>query len=1065
MLSWVGDTKVSGYSGSVKSQVADRYIITADSVIDTNAVTRIGFRHSDFPFEFSVTSRIRVLWNDVKPPVVPPGRPYKLIDAVRLALYIAPGSSFQAGIVPTVAQIVEASETVSYSGGAQFPTAASPTKETTLTATFWPGATGFLSQGGKFWAAVVPVYQFEMINVASPGGGSLTGYDPAISYSACRGISFWTNRAPNAPVITSPVDLPVVLPGGSFTFSYAQSDLDAEYPDDADRFNRDLAGVQLQYAPAATPTNPTPEWMPLPYRDGDGVRRTADFILGQNDDTETSLRRNMVTNMSVTVVCGVSADEVPLNRAYLPAGEWQLRCRTFDYGHPYPSELNPLADTSGSYRADTYPASNSSPWAVASRVSVPSQVPAPTPVSPVDDAALPEGVGIPLSWTYRNTAEPPFAQDSFTVQLREVGSTNWITAGSVESDSPTFVLAGNTTSTFQPINLDFSEFPVGTLLPSFVEGAISSSVPVVSSAAGFPSSPCMNTSFWLAVAPGFVYDFDQWRVRAEPVSVTAGESYEFSYWFTRFDIDEFGSFPNSPEFSSFISWLDVSGNEISRSSAVHPSRVWPSIQNGDTFPAFDWTFMSVTGGAPTGAVSAKVGMYLDWDTTGVSLGDGIDTYVDQIQFRELSGSLIPATHRYEWRVKVTDTDGVESDFSPPARFWVVPAPASGGTHPLPSETVDGATLGCGTHRAFVYRRGGSERVGEIRNITRLDWGRFRDDISTARIEVSDWDIDCGNLLASLQTWAYEIVIFRDNGFTVDRVWEGPITLLTYGRDKVTISAKDVMAYAYRRILRQGMSDRGTSVVLRGARVLQNAFAPDDPNVLAYMRVLSRADDAKQYRSTPGYSRTAFEEVDDMASNAGLDYTTVGRSIILWGTKHRIGTLPEFKDGDLGATPIVSEYGMSMANRYVISDGNGIWGAADRLNGQDADPVYGLVELLSSTWASDSDAETGTFTAEQIATAIASLSEMAERSISDRFPPPVVVRVPDNTTLNPDAVVSIQQLVPGVVLPLRSTGTLRTVVASQKLDSVSVSEEDGKETITLVMSPFSRDDASGGETEE
>ena len=91
--------------------------------------------------------------------------------------------------------------------------------------------------------------------------------------------------------------------------------------------------------------------------------------------------------------------------------------------------------------------------------------------------------------------------------------------------------------------------------------------------------------------------------------------------------------------------------------------------------------------------------------------------------------------------------------------------------------------------------------------------------------------------------------------------------------------------------------------------------------------------------------------------------------------------------------------------------------------------------------------------------------MAERSISDRFPPPVVVRVPDNTTLNPDAVVSIQQLVPGVVLPLRSTGTLRTVVASQKLDSVSVSEEDGKETITLVMSPFSRDDASGGETEE
>jgi hypothetical protein len=295
------------------------------------------------------------------------------------------------------------------------------------------------------------------------------------------------------------------------------------------------------------------------------------------------------------------------------------------------------------------------------------------------------------------------------------------------------------------------------------------------------------------------------------------------------------------------------------------------------------------------------------------------------------------------------------------------------------------------------------------------------------------------------------------------VWEGPITLLTYEVDKVTIDAKDVMGYAYRRIIKQAMTDsgtgNGTTVVDRARRVLQNVFAPDDPNVLAYLQVLARDDDAMQYRSTPAYSRTAYEEIDDMAANAGLDYTAVGRSIMLWGTKHRIGTLPEFKDEDLGASPIVSEYGMSFANRYAVSDGNGVWGEATRLDDSGNDETYGLVEMLSSTWASDSENESGTYTQEGLQTVIESFKSFAERSISDRYPPPVVVRIPDNTTLNPGAVVSIQHLVPGVVIPLRSTSTLRTVVASQKLDSVKVVEEAGKESVSITVSPFSRDDAA------
>jgi hypothetical protein len=251
-------------------------------------------------------------------------------------------------------------------------------------------------------------------------------------------------------------------------------------------------------------------------------------------------------------------------------------------------------------------------------------------------------------------------------------------------------------------------------------------------------------------------------------------------------------------------------------------------------------------------------------------------------------------------------------------------------------------------------------------------------------------------------------------------------------------------------------------VNRATRILQAVFAPDDPNLLSYLTPLIREDDAKQYRSTPEYSRTAFEEIDDMAANAGLDYTAVGRRIILWGTRHRIGTLPEFRDKDLGNSPIVSVYGMSMANVYAVSDGNGVWGEATRLDDNGEDPVHGLVEMLSSTWASDSEEDTGTYTQEGLETIRKSFAASAERSIADRFPSPVVVRVPDNTRLHPDTVLSIQHLVPGVVIPLRSSSTLRTVVASQKLDSVTVTETGGEEIITLTMSPFSRDDANPGE---
>jgi hypothetical protein len=65
---------------------------------------------------------------------------------------------------------------------------------------------------------------------------------------------------------------------------------------------------------------------------------------------------------------------------------------------------------------------------------------------------------------------------------------------------------------------------------------------------------------------------------------------------------------------------------------------------------------------------------------------------------------------------------------------------------------------------------------------------------------------------------------------------------------------------------------------------------------------------------------------------------------------------------------------------------------------------------------------------------------------------VIVRLPDNSTLNPECNVDINDLVPGVWIPLRASSTLRPVSQMQKLDSVTVTQTASGETVRVVLSP-------------
>lgn len=419
-------------------------------------------------------------------------------------------------------------------------------------------------------------------------------------------------------------------------------------------------------------------------------------------------------------------------------------------------------------------------------------------------------------------------------------------------------------------------------------------------------------------------------------------------------------------------------------------------------------------------------------------------------------ALLPG--HYEWQVRtLSNLLDTPSDWSDSERFFVVRTPGATAEEVIPPSVVSiESRLGCGNNEVHVYRRGGQVYVGHITPLVDVTWTRKRDDISNCLVSTNGTEKSA--LLDAIEPWVHELVVFRDG----ERVWEGPVVRATDEPDGFHIEAKDVLGYAYRRILRQGYNDsyRVTNnvqlglktVVQRARQIIMNALAPDDPNVLGYLTSFDFHDDARQSRSVPDFAKMAWEEVDDMAATAGLDYVAVGRRIMLWDTHRPIGRLPEFRSHHFSSPPVISKYGMLLATDFGVTNNAGQYGLATRRESDGHVPAYGLVEQLASAYG-ETEAPAGEkLTSVQQANLERTLTTQAERNISNRYPTPKIVRVPDNSTLDPETPVKINYLVPGVWIPLRAQGVVSSVAMWQKLDVVTVTQTSAGEQVSVVMSP-------------
>ena len=352
------------------------------------------------------------------------------------------------------------------------------------------------------------------------------------------------------------------------------------------------------------------------------------------------------------------------------------------------------------------------------------------------------------------------------------------------------------------------------------------------------------------------------------------------------------------------------------------------------------------------------------------------------------------------------------------------------------------------HTAFLYDRGGVRPLGILEPITHLKWERIRDATSGATIEVATPGINTLSAIGLCEAGRTEVVIYRG----AERVWEGPIHLITYTGDSVTIECRDITQYMATTIMRNEYDSsypHVEDVLDRIKRILNTEMARKEglyppANFLPYVDYIyntGTAIDARTAAKTLPYESTVFDHIDSLAANGGLDYTAVGRKTLFFDVHQQIGRTPMVTATDFLGDPVITQYASGLATYVAMTDGMGHWGDA---GGTDA--YYGEVEALFQAFN-----QTTSKPGAQPPTS-AEMAAQASRNLAQSKVPPYDVRIPANTALNPQGVLSISDLVPGVWIPLSANLPGRSLSQMQKLDSMTCEvTADAGEVFSVVMS--------------
>lgn len=380
------------------------------------------------------------------------------------------------------------------------------------------------------------------------------------------------------------------------------------------------------------------------------------------------------------------------------------------------------------------------------------------------------------------------------------------------------------------------------------------------------------------------------------------------------------------------------------------------------------------------------------------------------------------------------------------------------------------------HKAVIFDRGGRNRWREVVDLTSVEWGRTRDAFRDATIIVSGNSCrQQASVLTGIQPRRHELVIWRGK----ERVYEGPVLRVSTFRDRAVILARDVGEYLngtplsrdwpletgepvsdssslmterVRTILSHELTESYTMTVGTGGAahdVTVPRWEELDPpaNVLPHIDV-RRSETLLTRSETVAFEMTAGEHLANL-SDGGLDFTTVGRKIVVWDSAASIGRTRVVTDADFdGELEIIYEGTEHASISHTSAQRNEDDEHTDPTepapsvgNAGGENPYYGVWTRIVSLSSEDgADAPTQD-----------ALNSQAQRDQVGRTPVPIDIRVPDGSTLRLGATLGINDLVPGVTVPVRADMNLRKIQQDQRLDSMTVTETAAGEAIKVSLS--------------
>lgn len=374
------------------------------------------------------------------------------------------------------------------------------------------------------------------------------------------------------------------------------------------------------------------------------------------------------------------------------------------------------------------------------------------------------------------------------------------------------------------------------------------------------------------------------------------------------------------------------------------------------------------------------------------------------------------------------------------------------------------------HRAFIFDRGAQKRVSPLLDLSRVRWERGRDEMTEAMVRLeADSCSRQEKLIDSLRTHRHELVLMRGNR----RVWEGPLHRIGTYSDHVELYAKDVLAYLFATPLSRTWDnsfsgDGITTVTQRLENIITWELTHDrtqqifdgvnwvdvevpaweslDPpiNVLPYLDIRHFPNEAETSAKTLPFEMSVGEALTSHARTSGIDFTTIGRRIVIWDVSRNLGRLSQMTDANFYANVIVTEYGADHAQSAYVVGQEGSYGQAINLENLD---YYGPWTAIYTAYN-----ESGSQAPTQ-----AELNSQASRNLSGRSPAPVEVRIPDNSSIILTPSLTIDDLVPGVQVPLLATLNARRLSQMQKIDHVTVEETAEREDVRVTLTPATKPD--------